>query len=144
MIRFEVPGNPKGKARPRFAREGRGVRTYTPDSTVAYEHEIKLRAQIAGIRLIDGPVMLHVVAVREIPASASAATRNALQGKPCDVKPDWDNIGKAVSDALNGVAYRDDSQVVHVTVEKRWGDEGKLIILIDEYQACEISGSVAA
>ena len=38
------------------------------------------------------------------------------------VKPDWDNIGKIISDALNGIAYKDDAQVVSCTVEKRYSN----------------------
>ena len=38
-------------------------------------------------------------------------------------KPDTDNMLKAVSDALNGVAYTDDKQVVSVKVNKYWSEE---------------------
>ena len=40
-VDFTVYGNPQGKGRPRFARRGSYVHTYTPEKTVAYEEEIQ-------------------------------------------------------------------------------------------------------
>lgn len=51
------------------------------------------------------------------------------------MKPDWDNIGKAVCDALNGIAYKDDSQVVSANVYKVWASDGlpKVVVSIGEF-----------
>lgn len=38
------------------------------------------------------------------------------------VKPDADNVAKAICDALNGQAYRDDAQIAALYVRK-WYDE---------------------
>ena len=46
-------------------------------------------------------------------------------------KPDADNIAKVVCDALNGLAYKDDAQVIDLTVHKRFGDP-KVIVKIWE------------
>ena len=43
-------------------------------------------------------------------------------------KPDIDNVLKVVLDSLNGIAYKDDAQVVMVSGKKIYGDEPKLII----------------
>lgn len=45
-------------------------------------------------------------------------------------KPDWDNIGKIVTDALNKIAYRDDSQVVACRVEKWYGPIPEVIVTL--------------
>lgn len=37
-------------------------------------------------------------------------------------KPDADNIAKVVCDALNGIAYIDDTQVVSLNIIKAYGD----------------------
>lgn len=49
------------------------------------------------------------------------------------LKPDWDNIGKAVCDALNGIAYKDDAQIISAEVIKRWAVDGipKVIVEIE-------------
>jgi Holliday junction resolvase RusA-like endonuclease len=49
-------------------------------------------------------------------------TNEGLIGDPVTKKPDADNIGKLVLDALNGVAYKDDSQVFSIEVEKIWAE----------------------
>lgn len=44
-----------------------------------------------------------------------------LEGKSFPAKtPDGDNICKAVLDAINEVAFKDDKQVVEITVKKRY------------------------
>lgn len=45
-------------------------------------------------------------------------------------KPDVDNVLKAVLDALNGVAYKDDSRVVHVAASKFYSNDPKIVIRI--------------
>ena len=54
---------------------------------------------------------------------------NELQ---CTKKPDVDNIIKVVLDALNKVAYQDDTQVVEVIAIKRWSNESRLKVIIEE------------
>ena len=48
-------------------------------------------------------------------------------------KPDIDNVVKVVCDALNSVAYHDDTQVIRVVAEKVYSDEPKLVIEINEF-----------
>ena len=48
------------------------------------------------------------------------------------VKPDVDNISKAVLDALLGIAYKDDSSVVRVLTRKRYAAR-------DEEPGCAVS-----
>ena len=38
------------------------------------------------------------------------------------LKPDADNIAKIVCDGLNSIAYKDDKQIVSLTVLKVWTD----------------------
>lgn len=122
-VSFKVFGNPEGKGRPRFARTGGYVRVYTPEATQAYEDRVK------GVFLAEGkgfyaeaeePVEIDVVAFFEIPASMikrkrAAAERNELFPLK---KPDWDNVGKIITDALNGLAWHDDAQIARATVSK--------------------------
>lgn len=46
------------------------------------------------------------------------------------VKPDWDNIGKLVADALNGIAYDDDKCIVDAQVRKFYSDQPRTDIII--------------
>ena len=47
-------------------------------------------------------------------------------------KPDADNIVKIICDALNGVAYKDDTQVVELDFKKVYGEFEKVIVEIVE------------
>lgn len=114
-IRFTVPGTPVAKGRPRISVCGGQARAYTPAKTVAYEGLAALAAQdaMAGRVPIDGPVRIEVIAWFPIPASWSKRKRaDALAGRLHHVsRPDGDNILKALGDGLNGVCWRDDSQL---------------------------------
>jgi Holliday junction resolvase RusA-like endonuclease len=129
---FKVPGKPVGKGRPRFVTKGKGgkplpyPKTYTPKTTKEYEHKvIKAFLQAAGRKLLlRCPVHIDIVAHYYIPQSASKIDRAAmLNGKLLPTKkPDLDNVAKIILDALNGIAWQDDSQVCELTKRKRFGD----------------------
>ena len=127
-----------GKARPRFTRRGG---TYTPYATRAYENAIRQAYIAAGGDVIDGPIHIDIEAVSGIPKSVSKKQRaerlmgNVLSAK----KPDIDNVEKIVLDALNGVAYPDDANVVSVRKIKGRYEEGpRLIVRVREIEADEL------
>lgn len=131
---FMIPGKPQGKARPRFS----GGVVYTPASTKRYEQTVRqayISATDAAQRFYEGAVSVQIDAIFPIPKHWKKADREkALAGElPPEVKPDGDNIAKAVLDALNGLAYKDDSQVVELTVHKRYGVTGRVIVRIDDF-----------
>lgn len=132
IIRITVPGQPQGKGRARVCLRGGYARAYTPDSTAAYENLIKLAYGNRGISVV--PVELAVTAYYRIPKAFSKRKRNeALSGlvRP-QTKPDIDNVVKVVCDALNKVAYNDDTQVVKIVAEKYYGETPGLVIEIKE------------
>jgi Holliday junction resolvase RusA-like endonuclease len=118
-ISFTVPGLPQGKARPRF--NAANKHTYTPQKTKDYEKLVRVSClkQVGNVTL-TGEVRAVINAFFPVPKSASTKDKSLmLEGKIKPVKkPDIDNIIKAVLDALNGAAYKDDSAVVKVTAEK--------------------------
>ena len=122
---FVVPGDPTGKSRPRFVRAT--GRTYTPAKTAQYENLVKLEYEraCAGKRFGDyAALRMRVKAYYGIPKSASKRKQEQMTGgtlRPMK-KPDASNVLKAIEDGLNGVAYRDDAQIVHVEIEK-WFSE---------------------
>lgn len=134
-FKFTVPGEPVGKGRPRVVRRGAFTQTYTPEKTASYENLVKLEFQRQGGRMLgDGPVSMRISAVYGIPKSASKRKREYMAGgiiRPTR-KPDCDNVAKLIADALNGLAYRDDSQVVAMTVEKWFGEDPRVDVEIRE------------
>lgn len=124
-ITIHLPGEPTAKGRARSFRRGNHLGHYTPEKTRSYEGMVRTAAAIAmGSRPpVDYPVEFVLRAVFTIPQSWSTRKKAAaLVGdiKPAK-KPDLDNIVKAWSDALNGVVFRDDSQIVKASFEKTYG-----------------------
>ena len=102
---FSVPGKPQGKQR---ARRGRGGHFYTPKETRLFERRVAWAAKRAlGWSMGDyiGPVELAV--------TCYFSDRR---------RRDADNVLKSVSDALNGVCYKDDSQIVRCEARRLVGE----------------------
>jgi Holliday junction resolvase RusA-like endonuclease len=126
-ITIRLAGVPKGKGRPRFSRAS--GRAYTPEATRSYEGALRYAAQqVMGDRApLEGPLFVDMVALFPIPASWSKAKRAAAYYAPC--KPDADNLAK-VLDALNEVVFKDDKQVVALTLVKMYSDAPALQIKV--------------
>ncbi|WP_240674247.1 RusA family crossover junction endodeoxyribonuclease [Crenobacter cavernae] len=132
---FEVPGVPVGKARPRFARVGAGVRSYTPAKTANYEQVVAMmaRAAMRSREPLQGALQATLTVGLPIPASWSQKKRNAAaMGEVWPtVKPDSDNVAKGILDACNGIVFKDDSQVVRLVVVKQYAIEPGVSVRIE-------------
>lgn len=138
MISFTVPGAPKGKGRPRFACSGNRIITYTPPDTVAYETAVKAAAlqNLSGRKPFDVPCEIRIMAAFPIPASwpEKKKSQARLDRLWPTKKPDADNILKTVCDALNGIAWKDDAQVIRAHVTKCYDDKPRVEVTIMECQ----------
>lgn len=108
---LEIDIMPKGKERPRF----NNGHVYT--SPAQFEHERCIRGEWMakyGIEPVatDCPVAVTLSFSKTLPKSVR-------EPRPWIIKPDIDNLAKSVLDALNGVAYADDAQIVSLTVTKQ-------------------------
>lgn len=133
MIKFEILGQPMAKQRPRVTRSGIA---YTPSKTVNYEALVKYTYQSLywNREPILGHIEAHITAVFPVTKSYSKKkTAELLAGhNNYDKKPDCDNLAKIILDALNGIAYKDDSQVTHLCVSKEYGIQPKVIVELKE------------
>ena len=120
---FTIPGKPRGKARARTVRQKGKSRTYTPEQTAMYEQAVQWTYKAAGgPHFGESPVAITIRAFFGVPKSASKRNRDNMLAdaiKPT-IRPDADNIQKLICDALNGVAYEDDKQVVSSSVIKMY------------------------
>lgn len=137
MIQFTVYGTPVGKQRPKFSTFNGHATAYTPQKTVNYENLVKLSYQQQCNNKPyekDVPLKAEIAAYFPIPKSTSKKKREAmLNGEIYHTKkPDADNITKCILDALNGIAYYDDSQVVYIRCKKNYSDEPRAEIIIRE------------
>ena len=128
---LEIKGTPIGKARPRLSRYG----TYTPQKTKDYEEYVKLcyiNKYNVKLAPTEKPLKAKITAFFEVPTSYSKKKKKELIGQPHTNKPDIDNIVKIILDSLNGLAYKDDKQIVKLEVEKLYGEEAKVVLEIEE------------
>lgn len=132
-MRFEILGKPIAKARPRLGRYGH---TYTPQKTVNYETLIRYTFQntFPNHKPFEGYIEADIKAIFEIPKSYSKKkTKELLEGSNnYDHKPDLDNLAKSILDSLNGIAYKDDSQVTILHINKEYGEQAKVIVELKE------------
>jgi Holliday junction resolvase RusA-like endonuclease len=135
VVTFKIPGNPQGKGRPRFARRGKFISTYTDAKTRTYEDHIRVCARNAmgASEPIKTPLKAFIYISVPIPQSYSKKrTQACLNGseKPTK-KPDIDNIIKAFLDSMNEIIYLDDTQVIELHSTKVYG-EPYVEVLIQE------------
>jgi len=136
IVMYTVYGEPVGKGRPRFARRGNFVSTYSPQKTKTYEDEIRMmaRAAMGSSEALDTPVTVAIYIRVGIPASFSKQKRkDALEGiiKPIK-KPDIDNIAKCFLDGMNDIVYFDDKQVVNLHVTKVYAETPAVEVMVKE------------
>jgi Holliday junction resolvase RusA-like endonuclease len=134
-VRIDIAGPPRGKGRGRaVAVPGKGARVYTDAKTRSYESRLSFAAEqaMAGRAPTDLPVRLTMSVFFAIPASWSKKKRaQALSGTVWPtVKPDADNTLK-LTDALNGIVWGDDKQVVVASVFKSYSERPGLVIEVN-------------
>jgi Holliday junction resolvase RusA-like endonuclease len=132
VIQFTIPGEPVGKGRPRAKTINGMARMYTPKKTASYEARVIDAFVRAGGVMLGGNIAMTIHATFSMPMSWSMKKRQAMDGAYCIKKPDADNVLKVVADALNGIAYRDDAAIVYASIEKRWGQDGSVRVLVRE------------
>ena len=131
MIDFIVPGPPVAKGRPRVGKYG----TYTPDKTVNYENLVQFSylEKYKQAHLLEGPLKLTIDFDFPIPKSTSKKNRELMllgEIRPTK-KPDLDNCMKIITDALNGIAYKDDSQIVVAALSKFYSEDPRACVRIE-------------
>ncbi len=138
MLFIEIPGEPVAQGRPRATTINGRVRLYDPVKSKNYKEHVRLVAQSArhraGIRLFTGPLRVRMVIHRKIPTRFRKREKElASVGKiRPTTKPDSDNYSKSLLDAMNGIIYEDDSQVVDLSVSKFYSENPRVEIRVEE------------
>jgi len=139
-----VPGDPVGKGRPRMTTRAGFAHAYSPPKTVDAEKRIQtaFKAVYRNYEPIakGTPIRARIKAFYAEPASMSKTLRNAAEAgllKPTK-KPDLDNVVKLILDALNGLAYEDDSSICSIEAEKYYSTEPRIMIEIVCMESCEV------
>jgi len=132
---FEVPGGIKGKGRPRV-NSYTGV-VYTPTTTKDYEYLVEqyFLLKYPKYKPLEGRLEVNIKAIFSIPKSTKKQDIEKMLENSISPtkKPDIDNIVKIILDAMNKFAFKDDTQITKLCVEKIYGEEEKVVISIEEY-----------
>lgn len=134
--RLTITIEPSPKERPRATVIGGHPRIYTPKTTEAYEKKIRdawIKAN--GDTPMEGQLLARIFYGFPIPKSTPKKNIPAMitRIKRPTVKPDLDNLDKAVMDALNKVAYKDDSQIVAKVSKKHYAEVPHVTVIISHY-----------
>lgn len=137
-MQFEIIGATVGKSRPKFSTVHGFAQAIKPKDDVIYENLVKLsfqQSKSGDYDLFDKPIKMKIEAFFDIPKTFSKKrTIEAAEGRISpQKKPDVDNIAKIICDALNKVAYKDDTQIVELTIIKKYAVEPKVKITLEEY-----------
>lgn len=134
-ITFTIPGQPKGKQRPKVTVQGSYAHAYTPKETTNYENYVKVMYQINKDRVfLEGAIKAEITAYFPIPKSTSKKNRALMLAGIVKYtkKVDCDNLAKIVLDSLNGIAYKDDAQVYELSVRKLYDEKPRVVVTLTE------------
>ena len=135
IYEFEVPGKIIGKGRPRL--NGYTGCVYTPTRTKDYETLVEqyFLLKYPKFKPLEGRVQVEINAFFEIPKSTKKADRELMLENKINPtkKPDIDNIVKIILDAMNGIAFYDDTQITKLNVEKVYSLTETIKVKISEY-----------
>lgn len=144
-IRIDVTGQPVAKGRARMTRTGV---PFTPAKTRKWEADARMvaRGVMSGRPPVTGPIRCRVTATFPIPVSWPRWKTNLAEHGLIShtSKPDGDNVAKAAKDAMNGLVWLDDAQVIELVVAKRYGEIPAVTIEVEPLGgACSQTNSKA-
>ena len=135
IYEFEVPGKVIGKGRPRL-NSYTGV-VYTPTRTKDYESLVEqyFLLKYPRFKALEGRIKINIIAYFSIPKTTKKADINEMLENNISPtkKPDIDNIVKSILDSMNKFAFKDDNQITKLEVEKKYAQEDKVYVKIEEY-----------
>ncbi len=135
IYEFEVPGKIIGKGRPRL-NTNTGI-IYTPTKTKDYETLVEqyYLLKYPKINQLQGRLKVSILAYFSIPKTTKKTEINEMLENNISPtkKPDIDNIVKVILDSMNKFAFKDDTQITKLEIEKRYGLEEKVYVKIEEY-----------
>lgn len=125
MITLKFKTKPIAKPRPYFSKKSQ--RLINPANIKAFEKEIALLAKAQYKK----PVIAPEIAL-EIYLIFTLKRPKTVKREAHTVAPDLSNLIKAIEDALNGIVYHDDKQIIKIVARKEYGEKDEIICQIYE------------
>ena len=120
MIQVTIRGEIKTKQRPRATVIGGHARVYSSKDTIMYENYVKYEYQRQCPYYFENKPLKATIIAYFLPPNELAKYGEDVKFVACTKNKDLDNIAKTILDALNGIAYEDDKQIVELHCEKYW------------------------
>jgi len=122
MIALMIKGIPVPQGRPRamirYTREKKPyIVMYDPEKSRKWKEEVKRQAIASELKSLDGALSMELTFYMPRPKSLPKKVEYHVK------KPDVDNLAKAVKDGMEGVFYKNDSQVCSLRVKKVYCEE---------------------
>lgn len=121
-----VRGMPVAQGRARAFRAGDSIRMYDPENSKQWKQTVAIQCLEKHPQVMSGALSMKLYFF--LPRPRSLPKKIVYHTK----RPDLDNLVKAVKDALRGICYKDDSQIVHLIATKDYGDTPGVMIEIEE------------
>ena len=135
IYEFEVPGKIIGKGRPRL--NSYTGQVYTPTRTKDYENLIiqYFMLKYPRFKPFESRVSVEITANFEVQKNKKKSDKALMLENKINPlkKPDIDNIVKIILDAMNECAFKDDTQITKLAVEKKYAQEESIYVKIEEY-----------
>lgn len=131
-VEFIIPGRPVPWKRQRTNGKRRFPAKGQSEAKAAVQSAWLQARRVGLFAGEDVAVAMRVHAVFKLPDRLKKGDPRRM-GSPHTFRPDGDNIGKLIKDALNGFAYKDDCQVATLTVHKQWSDHDRTIVTLEFY-----------
>ena len=128
-MKITIPGQPFSQKRHRT----NGYRRYDPSS----KDKKTIRKQLLPIKPtnpLESKLSVIIRAYFQTPKSWSKKKQKSVECTSRPKSPDVDNIVKIYADAMNGYIYKDDRQIVHCDIAKKYSMEPRIEIIINEVQ----------
>lgn len=130
-MKIIIRGNPIAQARPRFFIRQKTIGNQKligaqdhPKSK-AWKETVRWQAIEQNVCLMEGPITLKLDFMMLRPKSLSNQVKYHVK------RPDIDNLTKSILDALNGICWRDDSQIVMLRATKNYAPDPGVFIIIE-------------
>jgi len=134
-LKIVIPGTPVPQLRPRAVRMGKGIRMYDPKKVKDYKKYVaSVAKQEWKQEPLESALTVSIDVYRDIQKSGSKKNKQMKEDEiilPTN-KPDITNYVKGIEDALNGIVYADDSQIVELIARKFYSHEPRIEITVQE------------
>ncbi len=129
MFLFEIHGDPIPQKQTQFIRK----------TGIAYDPSKKSRSQIqwqsrpyAPSVPLQGPISVDITFYFAPPKSTSSVKRRQMLNHVIHhtKKPDADNCAYLITNALKGIFYDDDAQIIDLNIHKRFAEVAKTVVKI--------------